>query len=39
MKKCFYCEQEAVYEDLVVINDEYQISNVCKKHFSTSLIS
>jgi hypothetical protein len=39
MKKCFYCEQKAAYEDLVVINDEYQISDVCKKHFSISLTS
>lgn len=39
MAKCFYCDDIAVYDDVVVNKDTYQMGSVCKKHFSVSLVS
>lgn len=39
MTKCFYCEDIAIYDDVVINKETYQVASVCKKHFSVSLTS
>lgn len=39
MEKCFYCDQDALYHDIVVDKENYIIADVCKKHFSVSYVS
>ncbi len=39
MTKCFYCDKEAVYDDVVIDKQTYEIASVCKQHFSLSFVS
>lgn len=39
MAKCFYCDEDAMYDDVVINKETYQVASVCKKHFSVSLVS
>lgn len=37
--KCFYCEEDAVYFDVIMNNDEYIIADVCFNHLKMGLSS
>jgi hypothetical protein len=37
--KCFFCDEEAMYYDVVIQHEEYIIADVCPKHFTISLVS
>jgi hypothetical protein len=39
-EKCYYCDDEALYSQLVGNSpDEYTVTGVCKKHVKMDLIS
>lgn len=37
--KCFFCEKDATYYDVVIDNSEYIIADVCFTHLSMGLVS
>ena len=37
--KCFFCDQEATYYDVVVNDDNYIVADVCSNHFSQEFVS
>lgn len=37
--KCFFCDNEATYYDVVVNNGGYIVADVCSKHFSQEFVS
>ena len=37
--KCFFCDQEAAYLDVVVNHADYIVADVCKKHLEMGLSS
>jgi hypothetical protein len=37
--KCFFCNQEAIYYDVVVKDEKYIVADVCAKHFTVALVS
>ena len=37
--KCFFCDKEAIYYDVVVDNQEYIVADVCAKHNSVEFVS
>ena len=38
-EKCFYCENEAEYSQLVGDENNYIVAEVCKKHLTMGLSS
>jgi len=38
-EKCFYCDQEAEYNQIVGENGDYSVAGVCKKHLVMGLSS
>ncbi len=39
ISKCFLCDKEAIYYDVVLNNSEYIIADVCQDHFSVEFVS
>ncbi len=37
--KCFLCDKEAAYYDVVINNDTYIVADVCPDHFSQEFVS
>lgn len=37
--KCFFCEKEAVYYDVVVDHGDYIVADVCSLHNSVEFVS
>lgn len=37
--KCFFCEKEALYYDVVLNNKDYIIADVCQDHMSIEFVS
>ena len=37
--KCFYCNNDAIYYDVVQNNNDYVIADVCDKHMVVGLSS
>jgi hypothetical protein len=37
--KCFFCDADALYYDVVVKDEKYIVADVCAKHFTVSLVS
>lgn len=37
--KCFYCEKDAIFYDVVLNNNKYIVSDVCSDHFSVEFVS
>ena len=38
-EKCFYCDNDAEYSQLVGEEDDYVVAGVCKKHLTMGLSS
>jgi hypothetical protein len=37
--KCFYCEKDATYFDIVMDNEDYIVADVCMGHVAVGLSS
>ena len=36
-EKCYYCENEAEYQDVVIDNESFIVDAVCKQHITNYL--
>jgi len=37
--KCFYCDREGAYDDVVMVQEGYKVSEVCLAHLKVGLSS